>query len=285
MKVVLAGAFGNLGADVLKKLVAAGHEVVAADLKERDVEGLEKKYTFVSIDVTNPETLKGICDGADVVVTTVGLTTTKSKLSNYDIDYKGNLNLLNEALAAGVKHFGYVSVFKATDAPENVAMLHSKALFEADLKKSGIKYTIYRPTGYFYDICRQFAPMIEAGKATLLGKDPISCNVISTEDFATFIVETMCDDNKMYDVGGKEVYTYDEIVTMMFEAAGKTGTITHAPIAMMKLIAFISHIRKNGKEAGVRFLIWCQTHSMVTDLKLGEMSFKQYIQDTFGGKK
>ena len=32
MKVVLAGAFGNLGAEILKCLCAAGHEVIAADL-------------------------------------------------------------------------------------------------------------------------------------------------------------------------------------------------------------------------------------------------------------
>ncbi len=38
MKVLLAGAFGNLGAEILKQLVAADYDVVAADLKERDVE-------------------------------------------------------------------------------------------------------------------------------------------------------------------------------------------------------------------------------------------------------
>ena len=55
MKVLLAGAFGNLGADILKKLVADGHEVVAADMMERDL-GIEKNYTFKKIDVTNPDT-------------------------------------------------------------------------------------------------------------------------------------------------------------------------------------------------------------------------------------
>ena len=34
MKILLAGAFGNLGAEILKKLCADGHDVVAADLKE-----------------------------------------------------------------------------------------------------------------------------------------------------------------------------------------------------------------------------------------------------------
>ena len=34
MNVVLAGAFGNLGAEILKCLCAGGHDVVAADLRE-----------------------------------------------------------------------------------------------------------------------------------------------------------------------------------------------------------------------------------------------------------
>ena len=46
MKVVLAGAFGNLGAEILKCLCADGHEVIAADLRETAVEGCEGKYTF-----------------------------------------------------------------------------------------------------------------------------------------------------------------------------------------------------------------------------------------------
>ena len=74
MKVVLAGAFGNLGAEILKCLCRDGHEVVAADLKETAVEGTQGKYRFVQIDATKPETLSGICDGADVVKSRIGLS-------------------------------------------------------------------------------------------------------------------------------------------------------------------------------------------------------------------
>jgi nucleoside-diphosphate-sugar epimerase len=88
MKIVLAGAFGNLGAEILKSLCAADHEIIAADLKEREVEGTAGKYTFVSIDATNPETLKGLCDGAEVVITTMGLTGASTRFTSYDIDYK-----------------------------------------------------------------------------------------------------------------------------------------------------------------------------------------------------
>ncbi len=45
MKVVLAGAYGNLGADIFRSLLAAGHEVVAADMAERDI-GVSGNYTF-----------------------------------------------------------------------------------------------------------------------------------------------------------------------------------------------------------------------------------------------
>ena len=57
MKVLLAGASGNLGGEILKVLCNKGYEVVAADLKERAIEGTEGKYTFVSIDATNPDDL------------------------------------------------------------------------------------------------------------------------------------------------------------------------------------------------------------------------------------
>ena len=39
MKVLLAGAFGNLGFEILKALTEKKYEVVAADLKEKENNG------------------------------------------------------------------------------------------------------------------------------------------------------------------------------------------------------------------------------------------------------
>lgn len=279
MKVVLAGAYGNLGADIFRSLLAAGHEVVAADMAERDI-GVSGNYTFRQMDVTKPETLKGLCDGADVVVTTVGLTKTSATVTNYEIDYQGNLNLLNEAKAAGVKNFAYISVIKADKAPK-VPMLHAKYLFEEELKKSGLNWVIFRPTGYFYDIVKVFRPMIEKGEVTLLGKNPVHANVISTEDFADFIVKHMCDEKKTYDIGGKETYSYEEIAIMCFEAAGKQPVIKRAPAFLFDVLAFVNKLKKNGKEAILRFSKWTLTEEMVGSTKYGEMSFAEYIKQSF----
>ncbi len=283
MKVVLAGAYGNLGADIFKALLAAGHEVVALDIAERDI-GVEGNFTFKKIDVTKPETLKGTCDGADAVITTVGLTKTSATTTNYEIDYQGNVNILNEAKAAGVGHFSYISVIKADKAPK-VPMLHAKYLFEQELKKSGIPYCITRPTGYFYDIVKVFKPMIEKGEVTLLGKKPVHANVISTEDFADFIVLHMTDDNKTYDIGGKETYSYEEIANLCFAAAGKTPCIKRAPAFLFDVLAFVNKLKKNGKEAILRFSKWTLTEEMVGSTVHGEMSFAEYIKESFGEGK
>lgn len=136
MKVVLAGAYGKLGVEILKELVKQGHEVVAADMVEKEVQDLDtSKVTFKKINVTDKATLDGLCEGAKVVISTVGLTTSSATISNYDIDYKGNLNILEEAKKAFVKHFVYISVIRACEA-EDVPMVHAKFLFEEELKKA-----------------------------------------------------------------------------------------------------------------------------------------------------
>ncbi len=57
MKVLLAGAFGNLGFEILKVLISRGHEVIAADLKERENNGLEGSYTFCPINAADRSTI------------------------------------------------------------------------------------------------------------------------------------------------------------------------------------------------------------------------------------
>ncbi len=281
MKIVLAGAYGKLGSDILKQLVSDGYEVVAADMIDRTIPGLDSSlYTFKKLDVTNAASLEGLCDGADAVITTVGLTSTSATVTNYDIDYHGNLNLLQEAKRAAVKKFVYISVIKADREPK-VPMLHAKYLFEEELKKSGISYVIHRPTGYFYDIVKVFRPMIEKGEVSLLGKKPVYANVIDTPDFAEFIVKHLSDTNVTYSIGGKETWSYEQIAKMCFAAAGKEPHIKHAPPFLFDILANLPKNKKNGKQAIIRFSKWTLTEDMVGDTVYGEHSFQQYISDSF----
>lgn len=280
MKVVLAGAFGKLGSDILRAVVAAGHETVAADLMIRELDGLDPaSYTTRQIDVQNPDNLKGLCDGADVVITTVGLTGASTKVNNYDIDYRGNLNLLNEAKAAGVKKFVYISVINA-DKGDGIPMVNSKYMLEQELKASGVPYVIHRPTGYFYDIAHVFWPMILNNKVQLLKGTPKKANVIDTKDFARFIVETMNENNVTYNVGGTETYTYQEIAAMFYAANGvNDGPIKYAPAWMFDVLAKLPKIKKQGKVDIMKFSKFTLSNDCYGDTEVPGLSFKQYIAD------
>ena len=284
MKVVLAGAFGNLGAEILKCLCAAGHEVVAADLKEREVEGCEGKYVFKAINATAPTTLSGLCDGAEVVITTMGLTGASTKVTSYDIDYQGNMNLYAECKKAGVKKFNYISVISCDEpGAEKVPMLHAKFLVEQEIKKEPMDWVIYRPTGYFYDIAKVFKPYIDKGEMQLLkGYGGVKANVVDCPDFAQFIVDHMCDTNVTYNVGGKETYTYEEMAQMCFDAAGKPMKIKWAPIWLFGILANLPKIKKAGKHDIILFSKWTLSHDLVGDTCIGDKSFAEYLKVYFG---
>ena len=280
MKVVLAGAFGHLGSDVLRELVRQGHEVVAVDRVANKPEDCADGYEVVIADVSKPDTLKGICDGADVVISTVGLIKASAEISSYDVDYRGNLNLLAEAKLSGVKNFAYVSVIKA-DTDPTVPLLDAKTKFENELRASGLNWVIFRPSGYFYDMANVFMPMVEKGTVTLLGSKPVYANLVDTPDLAVFIVEHMLDRNKYYSVGGREVWSYEEIAKMFFAAAGKEPVIKRAPAAIFDVLALVSKAQKNGQDAVIRFSKWTLSEEMVGSTKYGDMSFKEYIKKSF----
>ena len=284
MKIVLAGAFGNLGAEILKALVSAGHDVVAADLKEVPVAGVEGKYTFKAIDATRPETLKGLCDGAEIVITTMGLTGASTRFTSYDIDYQGNMNLYEECRRAGVKKFNYISVISCDEpGAEKVPMLHAKYMVEKEIKKQAMDWVIYRPTGYFYDIAKVFKPYIDKGEMQLLkGFGGVKANVLDCPDFAQFIVDHMNDANVTYNVGGKETWTYEEMAKMCFDAAGKPMKIKWAPIWLFGILANLPKIKKAGKHDIILFSKWTLSHDLVGDTCIGDKSFAAYIKTYFG---
>lgn len=224
--------------------------------------------------------MKGICDGMNIVITTVGLTTSSRTVTHYDIDLNGNLAILAEARSAKVKKFIYTSVIKV-DSDPSIPMLDAKNRFEIELKESGLDYMIFRPSGYFYDIARVFRPMIEKGTVTLLKGVTSKANVIDTSDLAEYILEHMNETNETIEIGGRETYTYEEITEMFFAAAGKTPQIRYAPGFLFDILAFIARVSNNGRYANIRFGKWTLTHDMEARVKAGKKSFKEYISHYF----
>ena len=164
-------------------------------------------------------------------------------------------------------------------------MLHAKYLVEDELKKGDMDYVIYRPTGYFYDIAKVFKPYVDKGEMQLLkGYGHVKANVVDCPDFARFIVDHMNDTNAVYNVGGKETYSYEEMAAMCFDAAGKPLKIKWAPKWLFGVLANLPKIKKAGKHDIILFSKWTLSHDLVGDTETGDKSFKEYIYNYFGNK-
>jgi uncharacterized protein YbjT (DUF2867 family) len=287
MKILIAGAFGNLGREILRTAVFAGHKVTAVDTVVRDVGfgGFTKK----TYEITNPKTMKNLAKGMDVVISTIGLTNQHKTLTHMDVDYQGNKYLLEDSLAAGVKKFIYVSIFMADKAHKDNPLPYAKHLFEEELKASGIPYIIYRPTGYFQDIVRIFNPMVEKGKGYLLLNARTKINVVATQDLGLYIVTHLDLENSVVDVGGNETYRYRDIGHLFFSAAGKKMYFRRIPAWYIDVKAMIAKVRKTGEYPLVKYTRWILTHDLVSENTIGGTSLKEHIetlyQPTLRGEK
>jgi nucleoside-diphosphate-sugar epimerase len=95
MRVVVAGAAGNLGWEVTNTLLETGHKVVALDYNIQRLEPIRSQLAVVQqIDLRQPAELQDLLTGSEVVITTVGISRPKKLSDFHDVDYLSNLNLL-----------------------------------------------------------------------------------------------------------------------------------------------------------------------------------------------
>ena len=188
-QVLVAGATGYLGQFVVKALKTRGYWVRALGRSAAKLAPVEE-YTdelFIG-EVTDPDSLAGLCHGIDIVFSSVGITRQKDGLTYNDIDYQANRNLLTMAEAAGVSRLMYVHVLNA-EKLEHVAMVRAKQAFVDELKQSGLDHTVICPTGFFSDM-EEFLSMARSGRVYLFGDgsnriNP-GCSLITLSIFSGF---------------------------------------------------------------------------------------------------
>ena len=110
MRVLVSGSAGHLGEALVRVLGDAGHDVVGLDL-------LASPYTSVVGSIADRECVRGAVAGVDAVVHAATLH--KPHVGSHgrgdfvDTNIAGTLNLLEEAVAAGVSRFLFTSTTSA----------------------------------------------------------------------------------------------------------------------------------------------------------------------------
>lgn len=247
-RVLVAGATGYLGGFVARELHARGHFVRALARSPGKLEPIKSCLGEVAeAEVTRPETLEGVCDGIDVVFSSVGITRQKDGLSFRDVDYRGNKNLLEVAISAGVKKFVYVSVFNGPKL-RHLDIVKAHEDFVDELRGSGIEYAVMRPTGYFSDM-GELLQMARRGRVWLIGSGESRVNPIHGADLAVACADAVEGETGEIDVGGPETMTWEEVAARAFDVLGKPVRITRIPEWLMWRVVHLVRLfsRHNGE--------------------------------------
>jgi uncharacterized protein YbjT (DUF2867 family) len=232
-KILVAGVTNYLGKFVVREFKQQGFWVRALvrDKKKLGKPGLFGEPAALDCpdeifvgEVTRPDTLGRVCDGIDVVFSSLGLIRQNDGLTFQEVDFQGNKNILDQAVRAGVQKFIYVSVFNARSM-EHLAIVKAHEDFVKALGDSGIPHTVIRPTGYFSDVSEYFK-MAESGRVYLVGNGDKRLNPIHGADLAKVCAEAVEGLKDEIPVGGPSAYSQRKIGELAFSILGKPPKVS-----------------------------------------------------------
>lgn len=232
-RVLVAGSTGYLGGFVCRELAARGRFVRAMARSARKLDPLRDSLDEIMVaEITRPETLANVCDGIDVVFSSVGITRQRDGLTFRDVDYQGNQNLLDVALRAGVGRFVYVSALHGPRL-RHLDIVDAHEAFVDELVSSGIGHAVLRPTGYFSDMGAIFE-MAQKGRVWLIGSGTSRVNPIHGADLAAVCADALEGEDSEIEVGGPQTLTWNEMAALAFGVLGSRTRVTHIPEWVMK---------------------------------------------------
>jgi len=110
MNVLVTGANGFMGTNIVKKLVAEGLNVRAMILKGTDERFIKQLNCEIYYgDVTKPNSLKDALKEIDLVYHLAALPSDAWTKRIVEVNYKGTINMFKESISQGVKKFVYMS--------------------------------------------------------------------------------------------------------------------------------------------------------------------------------
>ena len=207
MRLVVIGGTGLVGSQVVRKLAAAGHEVVAA-------------APDTGVDVISGEGLDQALAGADVVVNVANSPTFDAA----SLEFFGTSmsNLLSAGERAGVRHQVILSIVGADQVP-GLDYYRAKTLQEDMLRHGPTPYSIVRAT-QFFEFMEPTIAMTSDASTVRLPATPIQ--PIAAADVVDAVVEVASGAplNGIRYVAGPDVFRLDELgrLTLAAHHDGRT---------------------------------------------------------------
>ena len=263
---LVTGGAGFLGINLVRYLLARGHDVTSLDFAEFDYEDVKNKIRIIKGDIRDKNAVKSAMEGVDIVVHTAAALPLYSAKDIFTTDIQGTRNLLEAAYEKKVERFVHVSSTAVYGIPDHHPLRETdkldgvgpygkaKILAEEvclEFRKKGMCVPIIRPKSFigperlgvfalFYDWAKDGKnfPMIGSGKNRY--------QLFDVEDLcdAIYLCATLEKDkvNDTFNVGAKDFTTMGEDYQAVLDYAGFKKKIVPFPawpmILALRLLEF-----------------------------------------------
>jgi len=280
-RVLIVGATGYLGKYLIQECKQQGYWVRALARNVSKLGPVKDCVDDVFVgEATKPETLHGLCDTIDIIISALGVASSAGKETTPldDIDYGGNSSIVKEAIRAKVKKFIYVA-FINTSGFEHLEITKIKEKFIKELHQSGLQYCVMRPTAFFSDMS---AILDQARKGTvyLLGSGQNRSNPIHGADLAKVCVDAVKSSETELSVGGPEIFSYQEAAELAFRVLEKDPKIKKIPVwPFTVLLKVLRPFLSRRKFTLIQFLLGAFTNDAVVP-KYGFRTLEELYRET-----
>jgi uncharacterized protein YbjT (DUF2867 family) len=231
MKVLVTGATGTVGSEVVKALLQRGADV-RAFTREQPKPGTFPSAVEIALgDLRDPVSVAEAMRGVDELFLLIG---------NVADEFTQALTAYGLSKKAGLKHVTYLSVFKA-DQFLDVPHFAAKYAVEEAIRLGGMPYTILRP-GYFCQNERWLKPVLTGSGVYPIPAGNQGIAVVDVRDIAEVAAISLTEE-------GHEGKTYDLVSSEML--SGPFAAATWSKL-LGKEITYAGHADFDGFEAQLR---------------------------------
>ncbi len=247
MKILVTGATGFVGREILQQLHSSGH---AIRVLARDANSLSAKNAASRCnaeihagDVLRPVTLESGMTGIDAVIHLVGIISEVAEQTFEHVHTDGTRNIVTAAKRAGVKRFVQMS---ALGTRPNAASRYHQTKWAAEelVRASGLDWTIFRPSIIYGPgdlFVNLFANMSRLSPVIpVMGSGQGKLQPVPVRDVARCFVQSLTEPRSIgqtYNVCGRDAFTFHQILDQILEVTDRRRMKLQLPLPLARLMA------------------------------------------------
>ena len=226
--ICVTGASGTLSREVIRQLEGQKIPFRGAYFSESAAQiARARGIEAATIDYNHPATLRAAFHGCDAV-----FLLGPNALNQTELE----LNAVDAARAAGVRHIVKQSVMGAAEEAYSLAKVHRPV--ETAIERSGMVWTFLRPNSFMQNAATFMAPTIKAESAFYSASGQARISHIDVRDIAAVAVAALVaagHEKVIYTLSGPEALTYDEMADELSTVLGRV--IRHVSLGAAELRA------------------------------------------------